>query len=74
MNKIAIISGSGNLPLYIGKELLKKKFDVTFFLLNSVENEKLYAKYHHLKIELISIKKIIKALNKNHISKLIFAG
>ena len=34
MIKIGIIAGDGNLPLYIGKSLLNKNYDVTFLSLN----------------------------------------
>ena len=34
MTKIGIIAGDGNLPLYIGKSLLSKNYDVTFLSLN----------------------------------------
>ena len=35
MTKIGIIAGDGNLPLYIGKSLLNKNYDVTFLSLNN---------------------------------------
>ena len=34
MTKIGIIAGDGNLPLYIGKSLLSKNYDITFLSLN----------------------------------------
>lgn len=42
MSKIGIISGDGNLPIYIGETLTKKNFEVTYLLLNSVLNKKIY--------------------------------
>ena len=39
MNKIGIIAGDGNLPLYIGKSLLSKNYDVTFLSLNNKKAE-----------------------------------
>ena len=39
MTKIGIISGDGNLPLYIGKSLLSKNYDVTFLSLNNKNNK-----------------------------------
>ena len=41
MTKIGIIAGDGNLPLYIGKSLLSKNYDVTFLSLN-IKNNKFY--------------------------------
>ena len=57
MNKIGIICGDGNLPIYIGKSLIKKKFDVTFLLLNSVKNKKRYKNHKHIIVNILSIKK-----------------
>ena len=74
MDKIAIISGDGNLPIYIGKTLIKKNFDVTFFLLNSIINKKIYRKEKHINIEILSISKLIKSLKNHNINKVIFAG
>ncbi len=74
MSKIGIISGEGNLPIYIGKELIKKNFDITFFLLNSIKEKKLYSKEKHVDIDIISIKKLIYQLKKYNIKKIIFAG
>lgn len=74
MHKIALISGDGNLPLYIGKALIKKNFDVTFFLLKSVTSKEIYKKQKYFDIDIISIKKIISLLKKNKINNIIFAG
>ena len=57
MINIGIISGAGFLPLLIGKKLLKKKYKVTFFLLNNSENINIYSKYNFIKVNIISIKK-----------------
>ena len=74
MSKIGIICGDGNLPTYIGKNLVKKNFDVTYFLLNSVSNKKNYKNEKHYSINILSVKKIIKNLKDNKIQKIIFAG
>ena len=74
MSKIGIISGDGNLPLYIGNSLKKKDFDITFLILKSVKNKKAYSDFNHLNIDILSIKKIINLLEKNNIKKVIFAG
>ncbi len=74
MNKVGLISGDGNLPLYIGKTLSNKNFDVTYLLLNSVGNKNIYKKEKHIEIDILSIKKIINILLKNDLQKIIFAG
>ena len=74
MNKIGLICGDGNLPFYIGNSLAKKNFDVTYFLLNSVKNKKIYKKTKHININILSVKKIINTLRSNKIKKIIFAG
>ena len=56
MIKIGIITGDGNLPLYIGKSLINKKYDVTFLSLNN-KNNKLYNNYKIVDINILSIKK-----------------
>ncbi len=53
MSKIGIICGDGNLPTYIGKNLVKKNFDVTYFLLNSVSNKKNYKNEKHYSINIL---------------------
>ncbi len=74
MSKIGIISGDGNLPIYIGNSLIKKNFDITYLLLNSVKSKKIYKKHNYVDINILSIKKIINILKKNNIQKIIFAG
>ena len=51
MTKIGIIAGDGNLPLYIGKSLLSKNYDVTFLSLN--KNNKIYNKHHFLDLNIL---------------------
>ncbi len=74
MNKIGLISGDGNLPLYIGKCLNKNNYDVTYLLLNSIKNREIYKKEKHIFIDILSVKKIIYILNKNNLKHIIFAG
>ena len=74
MIKIGVISGDGNLPIYIGNVLTKKNFDITYFLLNSVKNKKIYNKEKYKDINILSIKKLIDILKKNNIENIIFAG
>ena len=73
MTKIGIITGDGNLPLYIGKSLLNKNYDVTFLSLNH-KNNKLYNSFNLVNIDILSIKKIFKVLESNKIKHIIFAG
>ena len=74
MHRLGIISGDGNLPLYIGKCLVQKNFDITYILLNSIKNEKNYKHEKCVSIDTLSINKLINILNKNKINKIIFAG
>ncbi len=73
MIKIGIISGDGNLPIYICNALKNKNFDVTVLSLNN--NNKKYFKNHKIiDIDILSIKKILKILENNNIQNIIFAG
>ena len=74
MTKIAILSGDGNLPYYIGKALTNKNFNVIFLVLNSVIDKKKYKSLNHYIIDILSIKKIIKILQQENINNIIFAG
>ena len=48
MSKIGIISGGGKLPILIGDSLVKKNYDVVFFIIkDSVERKD----YLNLKIQ-----------------------
>ena len=73
MIKIGIIAGDGKLPLYIGKTLLNKNYDVTFLSLNN-QNNKFYTNYNVIDIDILSIKKIFNILDSNEIKYIIFAG
>ena len=64
MTKIGIIAGDGNLPLYIGKSLLSKNYDVTFLSLNN-KNNKFYNNHHVVDLDILSVKKIFKVLDSN---------
>ena len=74
MNKIGLISGDGNLPIYIGNSLEKKNIEITFFLLNSIKNKNKYKSKKYVDINILSIKKIIGSLKKNNINNIILAG
>ena len=72
MTKIGIIAGDGNLPLYIGKSLLSKNYDVTFLSLNN-KNNKYYNNHDVIDLDILSVKKIFKVLDSNKIKHIIFA-
>lgn len=74
MTKIGLITGDGNLPIYIGNSLKNKNFDITYLLLSSVNDKSKYKNENHLNIDILSVKKIINLLNKYNIKKIIFAG
>ena len=57
MNKIAILSGDGNLPYYIGETLINKNLNIIFLVLNTVINKEKYKNKKHYIIDILSIKK-----------------
>lgn len=74
MSKIGIISGGGKLPILIGNNLIKKNYDVTFFPIKDTFDKQIYSNVKTIEIKLNSIKKILKKLEENQISKIILAG
>ena len=56
MIRIGIIAGGGELPLLVGKQLIKKNFSVTFFVIKEFFNEEFYSNYETVKINLNSLK------------------
>tara|TARA_Y100000741_G_C18183109_1_gene530188 strand:- start:17 stop:838 length:822 start_codon:yes stop_codon:yes gene_type:complete len=74
MNNIGIITGGGQLPLVIGRSLIKNNFNVKFFCIKKFANINLYKKYDYSIIELNSLSEIIKILKKNNINKIIMVG
>mgnify|MGYP006145500481 CR=1 FL=1 len=74
MNKIGIISGNGDLPLCIGKNLIKKKYNVQFFCIKNFANTNKYKDFENIEIELTSFSKILKLLTENKINEIIMAG
>jgi len=74
MTKIGIISGGGNLPLIIGKNLISKDFKVVFFLLEDNDDSERYKDLDFIKINLKSVKKIINILKLNKVEKILLAG
>ena len=74
MSKIGIISGGGKLPILIGNNLIKKNYEVIFFVIEDTFNKKIYTHLNTIKIKLNSIKKIFNTLKENDIKKIILAG
>ena len=74
MDNIAIISGGGELPLLVGNTLIKKNFNIIFFVIEEFYNKKIYQNYKIEIIKLNSLKKIINLLKKNNIHKIILLG
>ena len=73
MNKIAILSGDGNLPYHIGETLINKNLNIIFLVLNTVINKEIYKNKKHYIIDILSIKKIIKILKQENINKIILS-
>ena len=74
MSKVGIISGGGKLPILIGNNLIKKKYEVIFFVIEDYFDKKIYSNLNIIKIKLNSIKKIFNTLKENNIKKIILAG
>ena len=74
MSKIGIISGGGKLPILIGNNLIKKKYEVVFFVIKNTFDRKIYSNLNTIEIKLNSIKKIFNKLKENNIKKIILAG
>ena len=74
MSKIGIISGGGKLPILIGNSLVKKNYEVVYFIIEDSVERKDYLNLKTVEIKLNSIKKIFKQLEENNINKIILAG
>ena len=74
MTKIGIIAGSGKLPLLIGRNLIKKKYQICFFCIKNYANLEDFKNYENIEIEIVSFSKIIKLLKDKNINQLIMAG
>ena len=74
MDKIAIISGGGKLPLSIGENLSKKNYDIYFISLKGFADPKLYNKYNYSEAPITSFKEILNILKINNTDKIIMAG
>ena len=74
MIKVGIISGGGKLPLTIGLNLKKSKFDIVFFCIENYCNTKLYKNHLYEIISINSLTKILEVLKKHEIEKIIMVG
>lgn len=74
MNNIGIIAGGGKLPLIIGQTLIKKNFNVIFFVIEDFYNKEVYKDFNVEVINLHSAKKIIKFLNSHNVKNIIMVG
>jgi len=74
MNNIGIISGGGRLPIAIGNNLIKKNFNVFFFVIEEFFNKNNYKNLNVTIINLNSAKKIIESLKTKNIDSVIMAG
>ena len=74
MNNIGIIAGGGQLPIAIGKNLIKKNFNICFFVIEEFFNTKHYKDLDVIVINLKSAKNIINSLKSRNIDNIIMAG
>ncbi len=74
MNNIGIIAGGGKLPIVIGKNLIKKKFNIFFFVIEEFFNINHYNDFDVTIINLKSAKNIINSLKSRNIDSIIMAG
>ena len=74
MNNIGIIAGGGKLPIIIGENLIRKNFNVFFFVIEEFFNHKIYDGFNVTLINLKSAKKIIESLKAKNIDNIIMAG
>ena len=74
MNNIGIIAGGGKLPIAIGSNLIKKKFNIFFFVIEEFFNTKYYKDFNVTIINLNSAKDIINSLKSRNIDSIIMAG
>ena len=74
MIKVGIISGGGNLPLIIGKSLVKNNINVCFFGIKNFSNIKKFSEFENVEINLNSLSNILDILQKKNIDEIIMVG
>ena len=74
MDKIGIISGGGELPINIGKSLLKKNYPICFFYIKGYSDQAKYNDYENVEITIDSFTKILNLLKEKKINQIVMAG
>ena len=74
MNNIGIIAGGGQLPIVIGRNLIKKNFNIYFFVIEEFNKTEHYKDFDVTVINLKSAKNIINSLKFKNIDSIIMAG
>ena len=74
MNNIGIIAGGGQLPIAIGRNLIKKNFNICFLVIEEFFNIKNYKDFDVEIINLKSAKNIMNILKSRNIHSIIMAG
>ena len=74
MDKIGIISGGGELPINIGKSLIKKNYRICFFYIKGYGEKAKYKNYENVEITIDSFSKILNLLKEKNINQIIMAG
>jgi DUF1009 family protein len=74
MNNIGIIAGGGKLPIIIGDNLIKRKYNIFFFVIEEFFNTNQYKDFDVTIINLNSAKKIIHSLKSRNIDSIIMVG
>ena len=74
MNKIAIIAGSGSLPLLIGQNLINKNYDIFYLCIKGFVNIEDYKNYNYTEISITSFANILDQLKIKNINYIIMAG
>ena len=74
MSKIGIIAGGGKLPISIGINLIKKNYNICFFVIEEFYNVSHYKDFDVTIINLKSAKNIINLLKSRNIDNIIMAG
>jgi UDP-2,3-diacylglucosamine hydrolase len=74
MSNIGIIAGGGKLPIAIGSNLIKKKYNICFFVIEEFFNTNHYKDFDVTIINLKSARNIINSLKSRNIDSIIMAG
>ncbi len=74
MNNIGIIAGGGKLPIIIGRNLIKKKFNIFFFVIEEFFDAKNFKGFDVTIINLKSVKSVLDSLKSKNIESIIMIG